>query len=287
MLPFCEHLAISAISRMRAQISSCRTRGLALWCAHPSSRKCAFMKLDNLLDIPDLDAPLYRVFSKGRFLELVRTGKNALVKPRLWDDPFENFFLQSEVEDSSGQKISTEGLAEDWYGQCWTLNEDTDAMWRIYSHDKDGIKVRTTIRKLFDSFYDDTDTFASLKYLIGNVQYPTEAEIADFMASATFTDIAFGGQATGFARLLCVKREAFDHEREVRLLFQDTNPKRSAGKAVLFDFDVNAICDEVMVDPRLDDAGVSSLTAEIKAAGCTVPVLQSPLCRVPKFTLRL
>ncbi|WP_287183506.1 DUF2971 domain-containing protein [Mesorhizobium sp.] len=245
------------------------------------------MNSKNILDISDIDAPLYRVYSKRRFLELVSTGKNPLVKPRLWDDPFENFFLNSEISDPSGDNISIEGLAEDWHGQCWTLNEDTDAMWRIYSHDKDGIKVRTTIRKLFDSFYDDTETFASLKFLIGKVQYRKEAEIAAFMGSTSFSDIAFGGQAIGFARLLCVKREAFEHEREVRLLFQDTNPKRSDGKAVLFDFDVNAICDEVMVDPRLDDAQVSALTAEIQAAGCTLPVLQSPLYRVPKFTLRL
>ena len=179
------------------------------------------------------------------------------------------------------------GLAEDWYGQCWTLNEDTDAMWRIYSHDKDGIKVRTTIRKLFKSFYDTTDRYAALKFLIGTVQYRKENEIADFMSKTSFTDIAHGGQATGFARLLCVKREAFGHEREVRLLFQDTEPKRNTGDMVLFDFDVNTICDEVMIDPRLDDAEVAALKAEIAAAGCTIPVSQSTLYQMPKFTLRL
>ena len=115
------------------------------------------MKSDNLLDIPNQDVPLFRIYSRNRFLDMLRTRRNALVKPRLWDDPFENFFLRSRVRGPNGEEISIESIAENWYGQCWTLNEDTDAMWRIYSHDKEGVKVRTTIRKLFDSFYDGGD----------------------------------------------------------------------------------------------------------------------------------
>ena len=183
------------------------------------------MKLDNLLDIPNPDVPLFRIYPKHRFLDLLR----ALVKPRLWDDPFENFFLRSRVAGPQGEQISIESLAEDWYGQCWTLNEDTDAMWRIYSHCEDGIKVRTTIRKLFDSFYDGSDKFADLKFLIGKVHYWKESKIVDFMRSVRFyDDVARGGQATAFAKLLCVKREAFDHEHEVRLLFRN-RPLKAAG----------------------------------------------------------
>jgi hypothetical protein len=210
------------------------------------------MKSDNLLDIPNPNVPLFRIYPKHRFLDLLRTRKNALRKPRLWDDPFENFFLRSSVIGPHGERISIEKLAEDWYGQCWTLNEDTDAMWRIYSHSKDGIKVRTTIRKLFDSFYDGNDNFADLKFLVGKVQYWKEADITRFMSEVRFYDnVASGGQATGFAKLLCVKRKAFEHESEVRLLFQDLDPKRSTGDFTLFDFDVNAICEDVVIDPEM------------------------------------
>jgi hypothetical protein len=38
-------------------------------------------------------------------------------------------FLRSCVAEPQGENISIESLAEAWYGQCWTLNEDTtDAM---------------------------------------------------------------------------------------------------------------------------------------------------------------
>jgi hypothetical protein len=246
------------------------------------------MKSDNLLYIPNPEAPLFRIYPKHRFLDLLRTRKNALVKPRLWDDPFENFFLRARGRGPEGETISMESLAEDWYGQCWTLKEDTDAMWRIYSHCKEGVKVRTTIRKLFDSFYDGSDKFADLKFLIGKVQYWKESDIVDFMSSVHFyNDVALGGQATGFAKLLCVKREAFEHEREVRLLFQDLDPKRSTGNVTLFDFDVNAIIEDVVIDPRLDEAQVAAFRDDILAAGCTLPVSQSPLYRMPNFTISL
>jgi hypothetical protein len=269
-----------------AQETKTRLVGVPGYGASPLSGSSS-MKSDNLLNITDPDAPIYRIYPKDRFMQLLSTGKNGLVKPAKWDDPFENFFLRSDVSGPGGEKISIAELADNWYWQCWTLNQDTGAMWRIYSHDKDGIKVITTVRKLFDSFYNGSDTFADLKYLIGAVRYWEETVISDFMQTASFRDIAFGGQATGFAELLCVKREAFEHEREVRLLFQDLDPKRSMGNFVPFDLDVNAVFDEVVVDPRLNETDAAALQAEIKAAGCTRNISQSPLYRVPKFNMRL
>jgi hypothetical protein len=64
------------------------------------------MKDDNILDIENLDEPIYRIYTKYWILELLKSGKNGLVKLRTWDDPFENFFLRSEVTDPSGAKIS-------------------------------------------------------------------------------------------------------------------------------------------------------------------------------------
>jgi hypothetical protein len=110
------------------------------------------MNAKNVLHINDIDAPIYRIFSKLRFLALARTSQNGLVNPSKWDDPFENFFLRSEISGARGERISMNSLERDWYGQCWTYNNDTDAMWRIYSSRKDGIKIKTTVRKIFESF---------------------------------------------------------------------------------------------------------------------------------------
>jgi hypothetical protein len=50
---------------------------------------------------------------------------------------------------------------------------------------------------------------------------------------------------------------------------------------------VNAICEEVVIDPRLDEAQVTALKDDILAAGCTLPVSQSSLYRMPNFAILL
>src|SRR5271155_4059703 len=103
----------------------------------------------NGLDIDNWDAAIYRVLPLKRFKELIVKKRLVLVRPLLWDDPFENFFLNCPVRiPPTGELGSMKQISEKWYGICWTKNSDSDAMWRIYSHMKDGVRVSTTIRKL-------------------------------------------------------------------------------------------------------------------------------------------
>ena len=50
----------------------------------------------------DFDKYIYRVVSLERLVELFVSKENTLVKPKLWEDTFENFILQSPVQLSSG-----------------------------------------------------------------------------------------------------------------------------------------------------------------------------------------
>jgi hypothetical protein len=245
------------------------------------------MNKDNLLNINDADAPIYRVIPANRFLDLLASTKNGLVHPSKWNDPFENFFLRAKLRGPAGERISIKSLADSWYGQCWTYNNDTDAMWCIYSPGNHAIQIKTTVRKLFESFYNDADEFACLKFFCGNVCYYTEADIINFMKTVTFYQIASGGRGHGCAELLCVKREAFRYEKAVRLLFQDLNPKRGSHGVALFDIDVNAVFEEVVIDPRVDESGAASLITTFKAAGCTLPISHSRLYSIPSFTIPL
>lgn len=90
----------------------------------------------NIININDLDTPVYRIFSLERFLELFTEKQLVQVQPSMWDDPYEHFLLKTEVVSDDGEVGSLENLYNSWYGQCWTENEDTDAMWRIYSPEK-------------------------------------------------------------------------------------------------------------------------------------------------------
>jgi hypothetical protein len=116
----------------------------------------------NGLDIKDWDATIYRVMPISRFKEIVASGKMGLTRPALWDDPFENFYLKCKVRISKTEVASLTSISSRWYGQCWTKKRDSDAMWRIYSPNKDGLRISTTIRRLFSAIYDDEEKFATL-----------------------------------------------------------------------------------------------------------------------------
>jgi hypothetical protein len=242
---------------------------------------------ENGINIVDWNARVYRIFSKTRFLELLKTQQNGLVAPSMWDDPFENFFLKCVAVTGSGERVSLERLYKSWFGQCWTLMEESDAMWRIYSHDKTGVRVSTTIQRLFDSFYDAADRFAALKFFIGEVRYESRADIEAFLARTSFADIAFGGQAKPFAETLCIKREEFAHEGEIRLLFNDAENQHVAASVVPFRFDTAALIDSVVLDPRMPEADFQAARNEIQSYGYSGEVLQSELYKFSPPVIRI
>ena len=90
----------------------------------------------NVIGISNWDAPVYRTFSLKSALELFKEGKNGLVHPSRWDDPFENFFLKNGAIDEHENPVALDDVHKDWYGQCWTLEGESDALWRIYSPEK-------------------------------------------------------------------------------------------------------------------------------------------------------
>jgi hypothetical protein len=250
----------------------------------------------NLIRLDDfsLGRSIYRIYALNRFRTLLAAKQDVVVNPTKWDDPFEDFFLERTevIDNASGGTIPLRNLAGDWYGQCWSLNKDTDAMWRIYSPDplkQVGVKVRTTIRKLFENLKATGSQAPSLQFFVGKVEYLSERRIRSMMRGLTFTDVAIGGQGDRFADLLCMKRTAFRHEREIRLLFQDIEfpglPKRGAGGLFRYALDPSAVFEEVVLDPRLKDSDAATLKAELVTAGCTLPISRSPLYQSPRFVI--
>ena len=226
-------------------------------------------------------------------MDLIASSSDALVNPSMWEDPFENFFLtRTEVRDAvSNSTIPLRNLAEDWFGQCWSTNKETDAMWRIYSPNPKrsiGVKVRTTVRKLLLNLMHVGSSAPYLQFFIGRVSYMSEAKLTSLMATTTFSNIAIGS-GRHFAELLCIKRQAFRHEAEVRLLYQQMNHPNSPPKVqrvFKVHLDPHAVFDEVVLDPRLTEKHAVTLKRELQAAGCRLAITQSLLYRAPRFCNR-
>ena len=90
------------------------------------------MQRSNFIHLSDdqLDKPVYRIMSVSRLTQILTDGKLALVKPKMWDDPFENALLNSAFSTAQGELVGF-AAKDSVYGQCWTLHRETDAMWRI------------------------------------------------------------------------------------------------------------------------------------------------------------
>ena len=244
-------------------------------------------KLVNL-DPTELDLLVHRTFSINRFIDLITAKVNGLVSPSRWDDPFENFLLaRTLVRTPDGQLGTLESLAADWYGQCWTATAESDAMWRIYSADHTGIKATARLGDLLDGLARSVRLSPGLQAFAGKVEYHDQAAITASMSSLTFADLAMGGTNDRFAELLCIKREAFAHEDEIRLLYCDVEPKVGDGTVYQYRLDPNATLISVEIDPRLTQAEADVVAQRLRAAGLTIQATRSALYDAPSFTIPL
>lgn len=150
---------------------------------------------------------------------------------------------------------SGSNVTKDFFGQCWSLHEQTDAMWRIYSPDKYGIKVRTTIGKLRKSIKENTNSDGEV--FLGQVEYKNQTEIKEnLQIILNSTERNNSDLAASFL----FKCEEFKHEMEIRLLFvPKVNPVEDRFE---YDFNPFDVFDQIMFDPRLDDC-VSDLFKQI------------------------
>ncbi|MCX6981278.1 MAG: DUF2971 domain-containing protein [Verrucomicrobia bacterium] len=172
-------------------------------------------------DDSKLDAPVYRFMPFCRLEEMCNSMQNCLVRPKLWDDPFENFLFSTVAEEADGRRVDF-AFRDDFYGQCWTDVDETDAMWRIYSHDKDGVRVRCTPRKLLVGLYASENVkYREICCFIGKVSYHTLEELTALIQNPGFVrPAAFDNKGAKQCETLLFKRTAFSHESEIRILYQ-------------------------------------------------------------------
>lgn len=237
------------------------------------------MSHNNYINLPDemLDTPIYRIMPIHRFLQLLEGKKLTLVRPKKWDDPFENVLLNSSFQMSDGKTVTI--AARDYvYGQCWTLHSETDAMWRIYSHNKDGVRVSTTPRKLLTALETIEPKFHNIKCFIGKVEYICEDQLEEKLRNVYLFDT----NGSGIAESLLYKRVEFAHENEIRLIY---SADESSANSDIFEFNVNPneLLDTVLFDPRMEKNLRQAYVLAINAIGCSAKIETSKLYDTPKI----
>lgn len=242
----------------------------------------------------ELDRPIYRVLSADRLLETIRTGGLTMVHPTKWEDPFENLLDSTLIGNrypimGSGPEADAKMMAfRDKaaalrlppFGQCWTWNVETDAMWRIYSPDKLGAKIKTTPRLLIDALKESDGSSGGQHCFIGSVRYKSESAIrVDFKRMLNRLDPGDPHRAV-IAESLMLKRTAFKHEKEVRLLYTGSSSHRDT---YFFPLDHNATIQEIVFDPRMSDDLYRAFVLALRDMGYKLTIRKSKLYQLPRI----
>jgi hypothetical protein len=192
--------------------------------------------------------PIYRVFGIQRLFEIFSTCKNTLVRPTLWDDPFENFILTQAIQVTKNPNAYI-AVRDGFYGQCWSMIKESDAMWRIYSPDKNGVKVKTTVGKLFDSFCNSQEVIQG-ECFIGKVSYMKDSKLRKNLKDRVWLSQEIV-DAMSQARSLLFKRVEFQHEAEVRLLYLSKIAFEDKNNLFHYSIEPEKIIEKIEFDPRL------------------------------------
>lgn len=167
-----------------------------------------------------------------------------------WEDIYENFFLKQNFF-LNGKPVDVREVANNNFGMSWTLNQETDAMWRIYSKcgrdfcnmDNVAIRVETTASKLLNTFWGkvyDSPAF------VEEIDYVPQELIDITMKNGRCTDISSETMAS-----LRTKRKEFEHEKEVRLIISvGTDKLQERIPYVDIQFSPLELFESFMIDPR-------------------------------------
>jgi hypothetical protein len=206
---------------------------------------------------PGLDesTKLYRYMAFPRLVSLIEKNEVYLSRITTWEDTWElpSTRIPIELDGKLRQHFPIEAL---FFGQCWSLLQESDAMWRIYSTSKEGVVIQTTVGKF---------------KLLKEVRRSALAEVIyyDDIRSA-LAEIRATREYERFGEAF-LKRRAFEHEKEVRFVTAADghchDSVRDNDNGLTLPVSPAEFIDGVTVDPRASDGHVELLQAYCRRSG--------------------
>ena len=176
------------------------------------------------------------------------------------------------------------GFRKNLYGQCWTQTRENDALWRIYSPEKKGVRLTTTSRKLLYSLKEYGNPEKYKNCFIGKVQYYNTKELLNLL-KLQGANFIFDDSGVGHAQTLLFKRIAFKHENEVRLIYNSYNQFNHT--KIGFEIDPYELIDDIVFDPRIEYKLFKSYKDKLVKIGFKKRIVRSNLYRIPELEIKL
>ncbi len=164
---------------------------------------------------------IYRFINFDNFVDLIQRKALTFVTRDLLEDPYEGY-VYGALKTSHGRQqilnVLREHYPQDaeawlsillnmdrcWYIQSWTRCTESDALWRIYSHNKHALRIEISLE----------DILKLNNVSAHDMQYKDNLTLRDEIESLISSDKK---NLNPRSILLC-KRSSFLHEQEIRLL---------------------------------------------------------------------
>lgn len=169
--------------------------------------------------------PIYRFIPFYQLVDIVQREALTLVHSSLWDDGCENPLFRAAADERYAQRIfdamkhnangeffhsTMRAHYELLHGQSWTICAESDALWRAYGYNNLALRIEST-REYFENYNKTQSRNIGLDIItIEYDDFTLQGLIDDIRL--TENSIDFGGKA------FTIKRPAFAHEQEVRLI---------------------------------------------------------------------
>lgn len=210
---------------------------------------------------------LYRIMNFHHVVQLFESKELFFAHPSSWQDPYETRLIHQ-----GNHKI---------YAQCWCSKGVSDAMWRIYSPNHLGVRISTSTKKLRKAL-ENTQKHHNFDARMEAVEYLSQFRI-NKRSKALHAELAKSFEIEKALDILYMKREAFDHEAEYRVVLIDHGAEsEQVNKGLRVFVNPMQLVDSILIDPRAPDELSAALSYYFKdKIGFKKKVQRSVLYKTP------
>ncbi|RVS13535.1 DUF2971 domain-containing protein [Raoultella ornithinolytica] len=240
----------------------------------------------------DKKIKIWRYMDLAKLLHLLHTNTLYHRRINLFDDPFEGYIPKTNIDTHNeieqwisdtffdGEppkiKITTESeshFARNMtYANCWHINNvESDAMWKLYIKNNEGVAIQTTFERLCKSITDERSVYA------GKVEY------IDYQNHVIARNNIFNS--------VSLKRKSFEHERELRTVSaifpkpdpETLNPIFSEATGMNIKIDTSILIENIYIAPTCEQWFVDVVRDSLQRHGVNLEPIQSAIYSKPNF----
>jgi len=164
---------------------------------------------------------LHRIELLDRFFQILDNKEIVMVQPKCWTDPMENIIFNARII-KNGMPFK-HPAKDKIYGQCWSYDEDSYALWQIYTIKPDdngitqrhpGVRITTHLDRLNQLSDNNNGDF-----YYGVVDYLTQKDLLQLPKNKEYIKCLQSDEINDeHVQSLLLKRKSYKYENEVRLL---------------------------------------------------------------------